>query len=367
MGKYKIGVYAIAKNEKAHVARWMASMGEADVISVLDTGSEDGTVEALRALGAVVTQKKIQPWRFDVARNASLDTLPDDVDICVCTDLDEVFEPSWRDKLEKAWRADTKRASYRYTWNFLPDGSEGTVFYIDKIHARQGFSWKHPVHEVLVYEGGDGYARVQVQGMQINHHADEGKSRAQYLPMLEMAVEEDPEDDRNMHYLGREYMYRGQWARAIATLTRHLALPKAIWADERCASMRYIARSYGALGAAEEQWRWLLRAIAEAPHLREPYMDAARLFYAQREWDGLLFMVRRALLIRQRPATYISEASAWGASPYDLAALGYYYTGRYAQAQGMAEEALRLSPGDERLQENLRWIREKLTNITAEA
>ena len=30
-----------------------------------------------------------------------------------------------------------------------------------------------------------------------------GKSRGQYLPLLELSEEEDPEDDRNMHYLGR--------------------------------------------------------------------------------------------------------------------------------------------------------------------
>lgn len=38
-----------------------------------------------------------------MARNISLDHVPEDVDICVCTDLDELFEPGWRKKLEEAW------------------------------------------------------------------------------------------------------------------------------------------------------------------------------------------------------------------------------------------------------------------------
>ena len=52
MGIYKICVYAISKNEEPFVDRWMDSMSEADEVVVLDTGSEDGTVEKLRARGA---------------------------------------------------------------------------------------------------------------------------------------------------------------------------------------------------------------------------------------------------------------------------------------------------------------------------
>ena len=44
----KIVVYAICKNEESFVDRWMDSMAEADQVVVLDTGSTDGTVDALR-------------------------------------------------------------------------------------------------------------------------------------------------------------------------------------------------------------------------------------------------------------------------------------------------------------------------------
>ncbi len=103
MSKYKICVYAICKNEAKFVDRWMDSMQEADLVVVTDTGSTDDTVEKLRARGAIVYVEEIKPWRFDVARNISLDHVPEDVDICVCTDLDEVLEPGWRQKLERAW------------------------------------------------------------------------------------------------------------------------------------------------------------------------------------------------------------------------------------------------------------------------
>ena len=57
----KIVVYAICKNEAQFVDRWMNSMSEADQIVVLDTGSDDGTVDQLRKRGAQVTVEAISP------------------------------------------------------------------------------------------------------------------------------------------------------------------------------------------------------------------------------------------------------------------------------------------------------------------
>lgn len=81
----KIVVYAICKNERSFADRWMASMSEADEVCVLDTGSTDGTPQRLEELGAKVSVQVITPWRFDVARNQSLELVPEDADLCVCT------------------------------------------------------------------------------------------------------------------------------------------------------------------------------------------------------------------------------------------------------------------------------------------
>ena len=71
-------------------------MNEADEIYVTDTGSTDNTAELLKQKGVIVNSVTIEPWRFDVARNKSLEFVSEDVDICVCTDLDEGFTKGWR-------------------------------------------------------------------------------------------------------------------------------------------------------------------------------------------------------------------------------------------------------------------------------
>ena len=357
----KIVVYAICKNEEQFVDRWMDSMSEADEIVVLDTGSSDDTVQRLRYRGARVEVEVISPWRFDVARNRSMDLVPEDADICVCTDLDEVFHPGWRALLEAAWRPGDSQAVYRYTWSFNPDGSEGVVFWYEKIHARHGWRWTHPVHEVLTWTGkGRPGRKVTVEGIQLDHRPDPTKSRAQYLPLLELSVEEDPSDDRNLHYLGREYMYRGRWDDCIRTLERHLAMPSAIWADERAASMRYIARSWAMKGKRQRARDWYLRAIAEAPHLREPYTDLALLLYEDGQWDGVLYFTDCALAITQRPRSYICEAAPWGSLPHDLRAIAFFQTGRLEEALSEAREALTLEPTNQRLADNVSLLERKI-------
>ena len=147
----KICVYAISKNEEKFVKRWTESMKEADEIYVLDTGSTDKTVDLLKENDVHVVKKEINPWRFDVARNESLQLLPKDTDICVCTDLDEVFQKGWREKLEEVWQKNTTRIKYTYNWKLDENNNPLVSFYTEKIHKLSGYKWKNPVHEILEY------------------------------------------------------------------------------------------------------------------------------------------------------------------------------------------------------------------------
>ena len=360
MNQYKVAVYAICKNEEKFVDRWVDSMREADGIFVCDTGSTDATVAKLKERGVAVYQISLDEWRFDTARNISLDFVPDNYDICVCTDLDEVFEKGWRKELEKVWTAKTTQARYSYTWSFKPDGTPDITFYGDKIHARHGFRWIHPVHEVLQYIGEGNELFALAYKVKLNHYPDSTKSRAQYLPLLELSVKEAPDDDRNMHYLGREYLFHHRWDDCIATLERHLNMPNAVWRDERAASMRFIARAYKAKGDYYNASLWLYRAIAEAPYLREPYAEAALTAYEQGNYLKAYFMVTEAMKITEKPKTYISEGFAWDSTLYDIGSVCAGNLGLYVSALALCEIAHKLAPTDERISRNLNIFQKRL-------
>lgn len=351
MKKYKIVVYAISKNEEKFVDRWVDSMQEADEIYVLDTGSTDKTVSKLKKRKVNVKKKIIKPWRFDVARNESLKLVPSDADICVCTDLDEVLEKGWRKKLEEIWQDNITRLRYNYNWKLDENNKPIVNFYTDKIHIRDNYKWTHPVHEVLTYTNGN-EVFLTTDEITLNHYPDNTKSRSSYLPLLELSVKEDPEDDRNMHYLGREYMYYQKWDKCIDTLIKHLSLKTATWKDERCASMRFIARSYRNLNRIEEAKMWLDKAISEAPYLRDPYVEKAMLEYELENWNEVIKNCNTALKITTHTKCYINETFSFNNTIYDLLSIAYFYLDDIDNAIINIDKALKMEPDNERLLKN---------------
>jgi len=207
-----------------------------------------------------------------------------------------------------------------------------------------------------------GVTEVQtvVHGFELHHWPDNTKSRGSYLPLLAMSVKEDPANDRNSHYYGRELMYHQRYKAAITELERHLKLPSSTWDAERANSMRYIGRCYKWLNDWDQAERWLLRACAEAPLSREPWVELAQLYYDLRKYSAQAAAAERALSIKERPMSYMCEPGSWGAIPYDLAALGCWYSGRKEDGLKYAEEAIKLEPTDPRLQNNVKLMNDVL-------
>lgn len=342
----KIAVYTIAKNEEQFVERWYESAKDADYLLIADTGSTDGTVAKARELGINVHTVVVNPWRFDDARNASLHLLPEDIDMCIALDMDEVLVEGWREELEKT-KPTTTRPRYQYTWSWTDkeETKPGLTYGGDKIHSRKGYRWKHPVHEVIT---ADRINEVQEWiGLEIHHHPDNTKSRGQYFPLLELSTKEDPTDDRNAFYLGREYFFYQRYEEAAAELKRHLSLPKAVWAPERAASMRYIAKC-----EPKNAREWLEKAIAESPGRREALVELAQYFYNREDWQNCYWRALDAIAIEEKPLDYLCEEFAWNALPYDLASISAYKLGFYDLAVKYNTLALEHSPEDQRLLNN---------------
>lgn len=348
--KQKVVVYAISKNESSFVDRWYESMKEADEIYVLDTGSTDDTVEKLKSHGIHVEQEVISPWRFDVARNKSLDLVPMDTDICVCTDLDEVLNKGWRKELELSWN-NSNRMRYKYNWALDENNKPLVTFLYEKIHDRLHYKWIHPVHEVLECNLENEIVNVNTNII-LNHYPDKTKSRGSYLPLLELSVKENPTNDRNMHYLGREYMYYKEWDKSINTLLKHLSLESATWKEERSASMRFISRCYINLGRIEEARMWLNKAIIESPNQREGYVELAILEFNQHNYPSVIMNCIKAKMIQKNEMIYINEPFCWDSTIDDILSISYYNLGMKDEALFYVERALELNPNNERIIKN---------------
>lgn len=342
----KIAVYTITKNEEKHIRRWAESAQDADFIFILDTGSQDDTIDEAVDAGAFVQEAVVSPWRFDDARNIALSMLPEDVDMCISLDADEVLVEGWRKHLE-AIPQETTRPRYQYTWSWNEDGTPDLIYGGDKIHSRHGYRWRYPVHEVLTP-----YIE-EVQNwcnLEIHHFPDSTKSRSNYFPLLVLGAQENPDCDRTAHYLAREYFFHGQMESAAEEFKRHLSLPSARWPAERARSMQYLAKC-----EPHKAERWLMRALGEDPNRREVWVDLAEHYYNQGDWWSAYSIAIKAARISKRNLDYLSESRAWGSLPYDIAAFCAFKLGRKEEALAYGKIALQLEPNNDRLKKNLEW------------
>lgn len=346
----KIAVATIAKDEANHVERWAESCKEADYKLILDTGSIDNTKQIADECGITWQQKEFTPWRFDHARNYAMSLIPKDIDYVIWLDMDEVLQPGWREAIDSLPEGIT-RPRYKYVWSWNEDGSEGLVYGGDKIHKLNGYRWKHPVHEVLKCDGVEN--SYWVNGLEIHHHPDHTKSRSQYLPLLKLAVQEDPKDDRNQFYLARELFFHNDYSLAKFHFSEHLKLSS--WGPERAASYRYLAKM-----SPEESEKYLYRAVAESPNRREPWVELANLYYQRNDWESCRAACQMALKIKEKPLDYLCEAFSWGALPHDLMAISSYNLGFYEEAVSHGSRACELNATDDRLKTNLTFYMNQL-------
>ena len=369
----KICIYAICKNEKQFVEKWLESMSEADYIAVLDTGSTDGTYELLQDFAKneyrgklILDQKIITPWRFDKARNESLKLVPKDTTIYFCTDLDELLDSGWSQPLKENWvDGFHERCSYKYAWSHLEDDiTPRRIFYYDKIHSKD-WEWEYPVHETLHYIGSNQTIKDSFYYNTLNlfdkiylhHHADPYKSRSNYLPLLELRVQEAPNDCSGKIYLAHEYFYRGKYENSIATLYNILNEHSNISTSlEKANYYLFLGDNYKALEDFEESERMYLKAIDEDPTYREPYLNLAVILINKQSYTSAVKVLKDALNKTYRHYSWLERDTSWSYELYDLLSLASYYRGDKKDALAYAAKAAHECPNSDRLIDNVNII-----------
>lgn len=314
----RVAVYAIAKNEAKNVDRWLESAALADQIVVLDTGSTDGTYEALCAYrddggpaNMIVERRVFDPWRFDHARNAALDLVDPSMDVCLSLDFDEVMvgpPAGWASEVRAVWRKYNTRLAYRYVWSFDAAGKPYNVFPNNDIHSRHGCRWILHTHETLYFDRPE--SAGWLANVEMHHHQDRAKKRPNDLALLGAAVIEFPDNARAAHYHARELMWARQYDAATREALRHLTLPDA-WMPERVWSMKFIAECCARQGRMIQAEEWFRRAAAEGPQFREPVLALAVLLAGCGDRLGAIAAIERARAIRPAPECYLIDPAVW--------------------------------------------------------
>lgn len=347
--KNKICVYAICKNELKFVDAWLENMSEADYIVILDTGSTDGTYEKLKNDKRVtrVEQKIVDPWRFDVARNESMKLVPDDADILVCTDFDELFNTGWAQVVKENWDPEYNRMLYTYAWSHNSIGEPTDIFKYDKIHTKD-FHWLFPVHEVLYPNDGITASFIDLgESVYLQHWQDTTKERINYFPLLELAIEENPENAYEHMLLAQEYFLKNDIENALKYYLETLHLEDIDSEDKRWVLLECLERCgdcYQNLNNFDEAIWYYQEFIKEDSTYREPYLALARIYLTMKMPTLAKGMLDIARDYTNRKYVWVEQTNSWVSELEELFAFTYYELKDYDLALENAKIALSHDP-----------------------
>jgi len=376
MNKYKVCVYAIAKNEEKNVQKWVESMSEADEIYVMiDDTSSDKTEELLNQAGVHTTRKLIRPWRFDTARNESLKLVPNDADICVCTDLDEIFSPGWRKILEEKWQPDTNQAYYKFWHNANSKDQTPNIFDYCKIHDRHNFSWNWIIHEYILPIKKDMQVKtVYLDGVMLYHYPDCSKPRS-YAKLLETAIKEEPDVERYKVLLLEEYVSANDYSSANKLI-------KKIFQDKNMMSQPYYkcwtymlaCKNEKNQNNLEKAKRYCEELVLDITNCKWFYGELGDLLLNHfKEYELSIGNLLKCLSINNDVVP--SREADWNdkAKIHNLLSIAYYYIRDYDKAIEHICEAIKLTNnqntlktyrGNKKIYQDVKKAKQKLINYS---
>jgi glycosyltransferase involved in cell wall biosynthesis len=311
----KIAVYTIALNEEKFVKRWYESAKDADYLLIADTGSSDKTKSIAKKLGIKVVDISINPWRFDDARNAALANLPADIDYCISMDMDETLSEGWRENLEKM-TADHITYMFNLTYRDEEEKNPEGRMINDRIHKRNGFRWKYLMHEAIVPSRTKSVTTEFCEGLEISHHPDREKSRAQYNQMIEDAYEEYG----NIRYAS----YQALQLYGLERKKEAIPLLKQIIKDKKSSKLEK-AHSFRFLSYCKKNFiNFYLYRSLKVMKTRETYTQLSVNHYYKENWLRCLYYSLKALSITYRPGGIFEAEMYWGYLPHNLLSVAKY-------------------------------------------
>lgn len=361
----------IVRNEEKTLPRLLGSLTEfrdrGGKVVVLDTGSTDQTVKVAHDWGCQVhevgnmfkrfidleTADKINKefcidekniveegdslFDYASARNYVSEFAP--TDFIFTPDADEIWTQFDIDAVTKAIETGVEQLEYNFVFSHDEFGNEAIKFMHCKAYDRRKLSWRGIVHEVLL-----GDARRQFFGedvLKLEHYQNEETNRSGYLRGLALDCYENPTNDRNAHYLGRELLWTGRPHSAIKQLERHLEI--STWKAERSQSMIFMGDAYKILGDEQNAIMWWNLAFLEDSNRRESLIKLAEHFKDKSDFQKAVCYASAALQI-PKGNFYADNQEHYTTKPHEILYLCYWYLGRREESRVEFDKAFSQSP-----------------------
>ncbi|MBW2644617.1 MAG: glycosyltransferase [Deltaproteobacteria bacterium] len=213
--KIKISLCMIVKNEESCLGRCLKSVHKyVDEIIIVDTGSEDKTVEIAESYGAKIYH---HPWENDFSkhRNQSLSYATGDWILQLDAD-EELFAedgPNLK-RVVKSRKADYYQCIF---YDMKKDGSVHGAFNLIRLFRNgMGMSYTRKVHNQLCRVGTGAYSRLRIRhyGYDLSREKMEAK-HIRTTTLLEEMIAMNPEDVYNRYQLAASYSMHKDYDKAV--------------------------------------------------------------------------------------------------------------------------------------------------------
>ena len=310
-----IAAYGIIKNESKHAREFISNLlvSGVDQIVICDTGSADDTLNIMTDYGryhqsVLIPSITVQPWRFDQARNTALSFVSPYIDICISIDADEQLAPNFISNLKNVWVTESHptRIIHKFKTEWDADSNNYSEHYHERIHARSGYKWSLPVHEILEKYDGDQVIAWATDLLMIQR-PDLTKPRSSYFELLKQSVVERPDVWKSWSFLAAEYSANGDLENAKASIATTLKND-----DADKAYLHYqLATLLEAWGYRKDGIKELKLAIMENSTARELQVYLAEMLKRDSNHQHALLALKEALTITTQTTGYLYNQNVW--------------------------------------------------------
>ncbi|MCI8447657.1 MAG: glycosyltransferase family 2 protein [Eubacterium sp.] len=295
-----ISLCMIVKNEEMHIARCLDSIADlVDEIIIVDTGSEDRTVEIASGYTSKVYS---YPWKddFSDARNYSFSKAS--MDYCMWMDADDILEETQKEKflqLKQSLQPDTDIVMMKYHTAFDEAGKPSFSYFRERwIRNCSKYRWVGAVHEVIPPSGSVLYSDLAVCHKKVKA-GDSDRNLRIYRKMLK---EGTVLDARQQYYYGRELYYHKQYKEAAAVFEQFL-LSEDGWAENKIEACSICAKCYFQMGQEQAGLAALLRSMSYDLPRAELCCEIGKYFLEHGEFDSAVYWYETALNVPKNEYT----------------------------------------------------------------
>ncbi len=278
-----------------------------DELIIADTGSDDRTVEIAEKAGAKVSHFK---WidDFSAARNFCLSRATSEYVMMI--DADDFMTSTNRDELKRQLTFFLPTAtgiSLPYELTFTDTGRT-TRSFLPRIWKRElGLKYIHRIHEMLdvPVELRPQFVKLDIPITQLKDAEIHKRSLTRNLEILEKVVQEEPDNQRYLYFLGHDHLFFGKPEEAIKHLKHYLKL-KPAHSHNRNRAYFYLGVANLKLGNEQQAQANFAQAIETNSHFIEPYLYLGDLAQKQLNFEQAIeYYLLAVQNCKEPPQTHI--------------------------------------------------------------